>query len=172
MPDDKDKKKAKKARKKWAALEERITRLEDIEAIKRMLARYAQGADRNNDPNVLRELYTEDAVWEAEGFGRHEGLREITEWAAKVGREQILWSLHYMVSPLIEISPDGTTAACFWYLWELSQMPGPGGRRQDTFIGGWYETQLVKESWGAWKFRRVKLVIRLITPAQRPWKLA
>ncbi|MBM3518297.1 MAG: hypothetical protein FJX56_10625, partial [Alphaproteobacteria bacterium] len=63
MPDDKDKKKAKKARKKWAALEERITRLEDIEAIKRMLARYAQGADRNNDPNVLRELYTEDAVW-------------------------------------------------------------------------------------------------------------
>ena len=59
-------------------LEERITRLEDIEAIKGLITTYAQGADRNNDPAILAPLYTEDAVWEAEGFGRHEGIEAIS----------------------------------------------------------------------------------------------
>ena len=93
------------------SLEERITRLEDVEAIKSMITTYARGADRNNDPEILAPLYTEDAIWEAEGFGRHEGIAAISREMAKVGRETILWSLHYMVSPDIKIANDGRSAA-------------------------------------------------------------
>ena len=150
-------------------LEERITRLEDIEAIKSLVTTYARGADRNNDPAILAPLYTEDAVWEAEGFGRHEGIEAIAREMAEVGRETILWSLHYMVSPEIRIADDGKSAECFWYLWELAKMPGKDGQPEDNVIGGWYETELVKTDAG-WKFRHVTLVLKLICPAHEPWE--
>ena len=150
-------------------LEERITRLEDIEAIKSLVTTYARGADRNNDPAILAPLYTEDAVWEAEGFGRHEGIEAIAREMAEVGRETILWSLHYMVSPEIRIADDGKSAECFWYLWELAKMPGKDGQPEDNVIGGWYETKLVKTD-GGWKFRHVTLVLKLICPAHEPWE--
>lgn len=151
------------------SLEARITRLEDIEAIKTMVVTYARGADRNNDPEILAPLYTDDAVWEAEGFGRHEGIEAISREMVKVGRETILWSLHYMISPEIKIADDGKTAECFWYLWELAKMPDSEGKPEDSVIGGWYETNLVKTDAG-WKFKHVKLVLKLITPAHEPWK--
>jgi ketosteroid isomerase-like protein len=151
------------------SLEERITRLEDIEAIKSMITTYARGADRNNDPELLAPLYTEDAVWEAEGFGRHEGIAAISREMAKVGRETILWSLHYMISPDIRVADDGRSAECFWYLWELAKMPGENGEPEDSVIGGWYETELVKTDAG-WKFKHVKLNLKLICPVHESWK--
>jgi len=152
-----------------ASLEARITRLEDIEAIKSMVVTYARGADRKNDPEILAPLYTEDAVWEAEGFGRHEGIAAISTAMVDVARETILWSLHYMVSPEVKIATDGQSAECFWYLWELAKMPGGDGKPEDTVIGGWYETTLIKTAEG-WRFNHVKLCLKLISPAHREWK--
>ena len=152
-----------------ASLETRITRLEDIEAIKSMVVTYARGADRKNDPEILAPLYTEDAVWEAEGFGRHEGIAAISTAMVEVARETILWSLHYMVSPEVKIAADGQSAECFWYLWELAKMPDGDGNPEDNVIGGWYETTLVKTADG-WRFNHVKLCIKLITPAHQAWK--
>ncbi len=151
------------------SLEERITRLEDIEEIKGMVVTYARGADRKNDPSILGPLYTEDAVWEAEGFGRHEGIEAISKAMVEVARDTILWSLHYMVSPEIKISEDGKSAECFWYLWELAKMPDDQGKPEDNLIGGWYETELIKTDAG-WRFTHVTLCLKLITPAHQAWK--
>jgi len=49
--------------------EDRIARLEDIEEIRQLTIRYAAGTDRRNDPRVMRELFSEDAVWGSDGFG-------------------------------------------------------------------------------------------------------
>jgi len=152
-----------------ASLEARITRLEDIETIKQMVVTYARGADRKNDPEILAPLYTKDAVWEAEGFGRHEGIEAISTAMVEVSRETILWSLHFMVSPEVKIAEDGQSAECFWYLWELAKMPGGDGNPEDNMIGGWYETTLVKTAEG-WRFNHVKLCLKLITPAHETWK--
>ena len=151
------------------SLEERITRLEDIEAIKGMVVTYARGADRKNDPKILAPLYTEDAVWEAEGFGCHEGIDAISKAMVEVARDTILWSLHYMVSPEVTIAEDGASAECFWYLWELAKMPDVDGKPEDNLIGGWYETTLVKTAAG-WRFNHVKLCLKLISPAHREWQ--
>ena len=159
-----------KARNKMSlSLETRITRLEDIETIKGMVVAYARGADRKNDPEILAPLYTKDAVWEAEGFGRHEGIADISKAMVDVARETILWSLHYMVSPEIKISEDGASADCFWYLWELAKIPDAGGKPEDNVIGGWYETTLIKTAEG-WRFNHVKLCIKLISPAHKEWQ--
>ena len=60
-----------------ATLEERIQRLEDIEAIKNLKARYAAVCDDKYNPEEAIKLFTEDAVWDGgEDFGVHKGDRK------------------------------------------------------------------------------------------------
>ena len=56
-------------------LEERIAQLEDIEAIKKLKASYCLHVDHANEEGWV-SLFTEDAVWESDKFGRFEG-REV-----------------------------------------------------------------------------------------------
>lgn len=147
----------------------RIQRLEDIEAIKWMIARYAQGADQHNDTDILMPLFTEDAVWDAgERFGRYVGKPAIHDFLKGSG-SFIGWTLHYMVSPAIKIADDGKTAQAFWYLWETANMPHPQTHDPEAmWIGGTYDTELVKEN-SEWKFKKVNLRIKLLTPYTEGW---
>ena len=80
----------------------RVQRLEDIEAIKWMIVRYAQGADQHNNVDIMLPLFADDAVWDAgERFGRYEGKQAIYEFLKGSG-SFIGWTLHYMVSPAIK----------------------------------------------------------------------
>ncbi|TCJ14909.1 nuclear transport factor 2 family protein [Parasulfuritortus cantonensis] len=148
-----------------AALADRIARLEDIEAIRAMVATYALGADRNNDPAILGPLFADDAEWVCEGFGHYRGRREIADELARIGREAIRWSLHYMVSPLVEVAPDGRSARCHWYLWELARVADG----EANWIGGWYESTLSKAA-GSWSFSHVRLHLKLMSPHAEGWK--
>jgi len=147
----------------------RIQRLEDIEAIKWMIVRYAQGADQNNNPDILMPLFADDAVWDAgERFGRHVGKQAIHDFLQGSG-SFIGWTLHYMVSPAIKITEDGRTAQAFWYLWETANMPHAQTHEPEAmWIGGTYDTELAKEH-GEWKFKKVNLHIKLLTPYTEGW---
>ena len=131
----------------------RIRRLEDIEAIKWMIVRYAQGADQHNNVDIMLPLFADDAVWDAgERFGRYEGKQAIYEFLKSSG-SFIGWTLHYMVSPAIKIAEDGKTAQAFWYLWETANMPSAQTQESEAmWIGGTYDTELAKEN-GEWKLR-------------------
>jgi len=146
---------------------DRLARLESSEAIRALVARYAIGADKRNDPDIMGPLFADDAVWEAEGFTKYVGRDVIAKGLAEVAASQILWTVHYMVSPLIELDADGNSARCRWYLWELATMDN-NGRPEDRWLGGWYDSKLRRETSG-WKFAHVVLDIRLLTPAARPW---
>lgn len=148
-----------------ASFAERIGRLEDIEAIRAMVATYALGADRNNDPAILGPLFAADAEWICEGFGHYRGRAEIADELARIGREGIRWSLHYMVSPLVELAADGHSAHCHWYLWELARV----GDGTANWIGGWYESTLQKND-GKWGFSHVRLHLKLMSPHAEGWK--
>ena len=147
----------------------RIQRLEDIEAIKWLIVRYAQGADQNNNVDILMPLFAEDAVWDAgERFGRYEGKAAIRDFLLGSG-SFIGWTLHYMVSPAIRISDEGKTAKAFWYLWETANMPNAKtGETEAMWIGGTYDTELAKEN-GQWQFKRVNLKIKLLSPYKEGW---
>jgi hypothetical protein len=56
-----------------ATLEERIRRLEDIQAIRELKARYCDICDADHDADRIVELFTADGVWESVGgtHGRH-----------------------------------------------------------------------------------------------------
>ena len=61
----------------FAKLEQRITRLEDLEAIKQLKARYCEICDDNHDAERITSIFTEDAVWEGRGIGKAKGHAEI-----------------------------------------------------------------------------------------------
>lgn len=147
----------------------RIQRLEDIEAIKWLIVRYAQGADQNNNVDIMLPLFAEDAIWDAgERFGRYQGKAAIRDFLRSSG-SFIGWTLHYMVSPAIKIGDDAETAQAFWYLWETANMPNQQtGESEAMWIGGTYDTELAKED-GQWKFKRVNLKIKLLSPYKEGW---
>jgi len=147
----------------------RLARLESLEAIRDLIAGYARGADRNNDPAILAPLFAPDATWAAKGFGPFKGRDAIAEGLSATGRTDILWSLHYMISPLIELAEDGQTATGSWYLWELATMPGTVANQPDSiWVGGTYQADFSRQG-GRWYFQNVWLDIRLATPFEEPW---
>src|SRR5205823_11375795 len=93
-------------------------RLEAIEAIRELKARYADVCDTGYDPVRMRPFFTEDAVWDGgPRFGRYEGVDAVCEFFAGISSE-ITWALHYMIAPIIDVSEDCRTATGTWYLLE------------------------------------------------------
>jgi hypothetical protein len=146
----------------------RLTRLETVEAIKHVIARYTEGADRRNDPAIMGPLFTEDAVWEAEGFGEHKGRAVIAKALADIAVSQITWSVHFMVLPTVTVGPDARTATCQWYLWELAKIKDPNGEIKDSWFAAKYDSRLVLGADG-WQFAWLLLNPLLNSPVGEPW---
>jgi hypothetical protein len=153
------------------ALARRTARLEGIEAVKGLVCRYAMGADRRNDPAIMRTLFAADATWEAKGFGRCTGADAIAQHLAAIAAEQISWSLHYMVAPLVELDAQGTAGRCRWSLWELAQVRTAGSPPAAHWIAGRYDSEVVETAQG-WRFQRIALEPILVSPYAEGWRLA
>jgi hypothetical protein len=93
-------------------LEQRITRLEDLEAIKQLKARYCEVCDDDHNHEQVPALFTDDAVWQGEGIGKATGHAEIVELFRSF-QAAISFSQHMVQNPIIEITGD--TATGRWY---------------------------------------------------------
>jgi SnoaL-like domain len=102
-------------------LERRITRLEDIEAIKQLKALYCEICDDDHNPERITKIFAEDGTWEGGDFGKgqgHEGIRELFRGFAQM----ISFSQHNIMNPRIEI--DGNRARVCGTSWG----PSPFGK--------------------------------------------
>lgn len=151
-----------------ADIEQRLRRIEACEDIRRLVATYAVGADRKNDPEVLGPLFSDHAEWILEDVAHFNGRAAIQAGLSELARSFVTWSMHYMISPLIEVAAEGTHATCRWYLWELATMRQADGSPADTWYGGWYDSELSVHA-GAWLFDRVRLVPRIASPTGEAW---
>ncbi|WP_037455146.1 nuclear transport factor 2 family protein [Sphingobium chlorophenolicum] len=152
-----------------SSVEERLFRIDARNEIADLIARYAHGADRKNDPAMMLPLFHEDAVWSAEGFATFHGASAIAAGLAEIAAREVLWSIHYMIAPYITLAQDARSAQCRWYLWELSTMARDIGE-EDRWLGGWYDSVARYED-NAWKFASVKLDLRVQGVATPPWEL-
>lgn len=150
--------------------EARLARLEALEEIRTKISVYALGGDRFNDPDILGPLFTEDAVWDAAGFGRYDGRAAILEGLSKIAQDTILWSLHFPTGPIIRIADDGKEATAFWWLWELATVQSEPGKKDSSFLGGTYDAKLRFEN-GEWLFYEVNLQVQTIAPFKDGWQL-
>ena len=151
-----------------ANLEKRIQRMEDIEAIKQLIARYAKAADNNGDPKLLAPCFAEDVVWYCQEVGTWDGRDAGVNGLRETCTVTIPWALHYMTQPIIDVTDDGQGAAGEYYLWELAKIAKEDGSgTEDTWIGGWYESQFRKET-GTWLFSRIELNMKLMSGLSQP----
>ena len=93
-------------------LEERITHLEDLDAIKQLKARYCEICDDDHNFSEITTIFAEDGIWEGKGIGKASGHQEIVE-LFKSFQTAISFSQHMVQNPIIEI--DGNRARGRWY---------------------------------------------------------
>lgn len=93
-------------------LEKRITRLEDLESIKQLKARYCEICDDNHDPKRIVSIFTDDGIWEGRGIGKARGHAQI-EALFENFQKSISYSQHMVLNPIIEV--DGNSATGIWY---------------------------------------------------------
>lgn len=136
------------------ALEQRITRLEDIEAIKQLKAHYSHICDDLHNPDTIASVFAEDAIWESADFGKATGHAEIRALFTQF-RELFTFSQHNMTNPVIEV--DGERATGIWYIM------GPWTRtegNQETWMALRYDDDYVKVD-GEWKYQHLRVVLRM-----------
>jgi len=136
-------------------LEARIRVLEDIEAIRKLKAKYWRTIDKKLwDENL--QCFTEDFVLEASGGTRVVGGRAFVEFLKGMFDRTTIVTTHQGHQAEIEITSE-TTARAIWVLrdhivdWDgKTEMRGRGH----------YEDEYVKEN-GAWKIRHTTLTYLL-----------
>jgi uncharacterized protein (TIGR02246 family) len=150
-------------------LKRRVALLEDREAIRDLIERYAEAADRGNDPPLMLELFAIDAIWEAPGFGRFLGRDAIVGGLAEIAATRLLWTMHYMISPRIQVADDRATARVSWRVWELATVPGKHPPRPEAvWGGGTYDVDFTRCE-ERWRIAHLRLKLELISSYREGW---
>ena len=90
-----------------------------------LVYRYAELCDAAYDPDGLAALFTADATWSSRSkdgsvdFGSYQGREAIRTFFAGVSGELGPMTLHYLLSPRVEIGPDHDSAAGHCYLYAI-----------------------------------------------------
>jgi hypothetical protein len=146
------------------SLAQRIRALEDLEAIRKLKARYCAACDDDHDPEALGPLFAEDATWEATGMGRAVGRAAIQEKLGAVGRSgRIRNSAHHAINPILDV--DGDHATGHWRLIMLYTANHPDGSLRFLRIIGWYRERYVRVA-GEWLFQSLACTVEEHAPYQ------
>jgi len=144
-------------------LARRIQVLEDIEAIKKLKARYCAYCDNHYDADGLASLFTEDAIWDGgERLGRCAG-REAIRAFFQGSPQRLPFAIHHVTNPFIEV--HGDTATGRWYLFQPCTR-AEGNRA--VWLAARYEEDYVRQG-GEWKFRQMKIFPAFYTPYDQGW---
>ncbi|MGB1885285.1 MAG: nuclear transport factor 2 family protein [Gammaproteobacteria bacterium] len=138
-----------------SALEARITRLEDIEAIKQLKARYCEICDDMHNPDRIGALFAEDGIWESDDFGKATGPAEIKALFQNF-KEMFNFSQHNIMNPIIEV--NGERATGMWYIMGPWTYTETGEKKWFTLR---YDDDYVKVD-GEWKYQHLRVVLRMV----------
>jgi len=130
-------------------LEARITRIEDVESIKQLKARYCEICDDDHNPDQITTIFTEDGIWEGDGIGRAQGHQEIRQLFQRF-QKAISFSQHMVQNPIIDI--DGSTATGRWYFFGLFKQYKGDQRR---WMAARYH-EVYEKTAGGWKIKHLK----------------
>ena len=134
-------------------IEQRIQRLEDIEAIRALKARYLFCCDRK-DPKGMRACFADGEVHIDYGaVGTFDNADALAKIYTEIACHDHMVEMHHGMNPQIEVL-DGTRARGTWslhYFLINSQTKGL------TQLAGYYEDEYRKLD-GVWKIIRTKFV--------------
>lgn len=146
-------------------LEERVNRLEALRAIDGLIADLGRAFDAGPSAEALRPLFTADAEFQIDRYGLLSGRDVIADGVAGNADKGFRWTLHYLVSPKVDLAADCRSADVDFYLWEVAT--AASGRAY--WIGGRYLAHAIAAD-EAWQFSRLELKADLISHYQDGWR--
>ena len=149
-------------------LESRVRRLEDIEAIARLKARYCAACDDGYDPDRLAALFTEDAVWDGgRTFGRVEGRDGIHRHFSGAA-DRITVARHQVMNPIIEIDADDRDQASgHWLLFQPCTNVS-AGREQAVWLSATYRDRYRRVD-DRWLIASTTIEVAFFSPFDAGW---
>lgn len=140
----------------------RLTRLEDIEAIKQLKARYCEICDDDHNPDRITSVFAEDGIWESKDFGTAKGHAAIRDLFGGF-QKMIAFSQHNVSNPIIEV--DGDRATGDWYFLGPFVMGQPSEGR---WLALEYHDDYVKVD-GRWLYQHLRIKLRLSARHEKGW---
>ena len=149
-----------------ASIEERLARLEAIEEIKSLKARYCALCDAEYDPEGLAAMFLPDGVWDGGPFGRHEGREAIRTFFRGISGS-IRFAAHLVLNPIIEVQ-SATTATGKWRLIMPCTAKNDAGMAEARWLLSAYDETYVLQD-GEWLFRTLDLTVNFYAPHLKGW---
>ena len=149
------------------ALDQRITRLEDMNQVERVQRTYGYFVDKSQWV-PLSELFTEDATLEIGGKGLFLGRDRVLEYMqtafGKDGTKAGLLANHMQFQPIVTVADDGMSAKGRWQGMVMLAEPGQNG----VWGIGVYENEYVKQR-GVWKIASLHFYVTAETDYDAGW---
>jgi SnoaL-like domain len=152
-----------------SVVERRLARLEAINELNELKWRYSAYCDDRYNPEGISSLFTDDGVWEATLFGRHEGREAIKEFFASIG-STIQWAFHGLTNPSVLVADDGRSAVGRWYSIVLASMSRDEGQDglDSVVMTAHYDDRFVLQE-GEWRLKSLKCTIHQSSNLDRGW---
>lgn len=146
-------------------LAQRLTRIEDIEAIKQLKARYCEICDDDHNPDRIASVFAPDGIWESQDYGTAQGHAAIQE-LFRGFQKLICFSQHNVMNPIIEV--DGNRATGRWYFFGPFTFTENGQPPEARWTALRYEDDYVKID-GEWKYQHLRVHLRMHAPHADGW---
>ena len=146
-------------------LEQRIARLEGHNDICKLMAEYLLVADQGYDPDNITALFVEDATWEGDGFGRHEGRQAIWDFFDGLSGA-LVFAAHFVTNPIITFESDARARGA-WRLFQTATVNSKGTLDSNLLVAA-YDNEFVMLG-GVWKFQAVNVHVNFFEPINKGW---
>jgi len=142
----------------------RLRRVESLEEIRCLKARYCDLCDDGYDADALVGLFTEDGAWDGGDLGRFEGRQALHRFFSNMPRT-MSFALHHITNSAIRISEDCRTADATWYLLQTATLQR---NNRAVLLAGRYHDELVHDG-RQWRFRQMRIRTRFFSPLDEGW---
>ena len=135
------------------------------EAIKALKHVYMNYCDLGYPPDRLGPLFADDAVWESEIFGRHEG-RDASETFFGGISSSIVFAAHLALNGVIDV--DGDSGTGHWRLLMPCTLLDNGDKVSRWMLGD-YEERYIRIN-GTWLFKHVNVFMNFTINWNEGWE--
>ncbi len=147
---------------KPTGLETRIQRIEDIEAIKKLRAKYCYAVDEKRLDDVMT-LFSDNAkldFWPSHQCDMQEDIRRFYGESVP---SRLPFFMHMAQNAVVDV--EGETGTRVWYV----LLPATSGQTGEaTWSAGKYDETYVKID-GEWRFSSIKCSVYFSAPYQEGW---
>lgn len=145
-------------------LKDRLTRLEARFEINDLVADLAVAFDAGPSAELLRPLFTAEAVFVIDRFDRIAGGEAIAVGVAGNAERGFKWGKHYFLPPRIGFGDDFKSAEAVFYYWGAATSV----RERAYWIVAHYASRLSRDT-DRWRFEYLELQAQQISHFAQGW---